>query len=122
MKRLLLVLLFILAAACHRQDERTSKELTAGDPAKGKQAIASYGCGACHQIKGVDGANGMVGPPLNNIGSRTMLAGQLPNSPDNMIKWIRTPQEVESGTSMPNLGVTENDGRDIAAYLYTLRE
>jgi cytochrome c len=120
MKRLALI--FLLAAACHRQDERTSTQLTGGDAAKGKQAIASYGCGACHQIRGVNGANGMVGPPLNNIGSRTTLAGQLPNSPDNMIKWIRTPQEVESGTSMPNLGVTENDARDIAAYLYTLRQ
>jgi cytochrome c len=122
MKRLLLALTFVLAAACHPKDEQTSKQLTGGDAAKGREAIGRYGCGACHQIRGVDGANGMIGPPLNNIGSRTILAGQLPNSPDNMIRWIRQPQQVESGTSMPDLGVTEADARDIAAYLYTLRE
>jgi cytochrome c len=122
MKRLPLVLALLLAASCHPKDERTSKELTGGDAAKGREAIASYGCGSCHQIRGVDGANGMVGPPLDNIGSRTTLAGQLPNSPENMIRWIREPQEVESGTSMPDLGVTETDARNIAAYLYTLRQ
>jgi len=122
MKRLLLVLTLVLAAACHPKDEQTSKELTGGDATKGRAAIASYGCGSCHQIRGVDGANGMIGPPLNDIGSRTTLAGQLPNSPDNMIRWIREPQKVESGTAMPDLGVTESDARDIAAYLYTLRE
>ena len=49
------------------------------------------------------------------------LAGKLPNQPENMIKWIREPQEVSPGTAMPQLGVTEQDGKDIAAYLYTLR-
>lgn len=122
MKRLvLLAFLLASAAACHKQDERTANQLTGGDPAKGREAIANYGCGSCHQIRGVSGANGMIGPPLNDIGSRTMLAGQLPNSPDNMVRWIRQPQQVESGTAMPDLGVTENDARDIAAYLYTLR-
>jgi cytochrome c1 len=39
-----------------------------------------------------------------------------------MIKWIREPQEVQPGTAMPELGVTEQDGKDIAAYLYTLQK
>jgi cytochrome c1 len=72
-------------------------------------------------VPGVDGANGLVGPPLGTIGERTYLAGQLPNNADNMIRWIRFPQSVESGTAMPDLNVTERDARDIAAYLYTLR-
>ena len=114
--------LVVLLAGCHRQDERTARQLTnGGEPERGRAAIVAYGCGACHEIPGVSGARGLVGPPLNNIGERTYLAGQLPNSSDNMIRWIRDPQGVESGTAMPNLNVTQTDARDIAAYLYTLR-
>jgi cytochrome c2 len=65
---------------------------------------------------------GKVGPSLQGIGGRTYLAGKLPNEPANMIKWIRQPQEVSPGTAMPELGVTEQDGKDIAAYLYTLQK
>ncbi|MEA2569069.1 MAG: hypothetical protein QOI24_1070 [Acidobacteriota bacterium] len=121
MKRVI-VFLAIAALACHRDDEKTARELTRGDAARGNAAISRYGCGACHEVKGVDGANGLVGPSLDGIGSRTYLAGRLPNSPDNMIRWIREPQSVANGTVMPNLNVTEDDARDIAAYLYTLRQ
>lgn len=120
MKRALLVVL--IAAACRHQDDRTARELTGGEPSRGRVAIRSYGCGACHTVPGVRGATGLVGPPLTNIGDRMYLAGQLPNTPDNMKRWIRTPQTVEPGTAMPDLGVNEPDARDIAAYLYTLRE
>jgi cytochrome c len=122
MKRALLFIA-LAALACHREDDkRTARQLTQGEPARGRVAIQKYGCGACHEVPAVDGANGLVGPSLKNIGSRTYLAGQLPNTPDNMVRWIREPQNVESGTAMPNLNVAEGDARDIAAYLYTLRQ
>ena len=38
-----------------------------------------------------------------------------------MIRWIQTPQEVDPKNAMPNMGVTDQDAKDIAAYLYTLR-
>jgi cytochrome c1 len=81
----------------------------------------AYGCGACHVIPGVTGAGGIVGPPLNNWSRRVYIAGNLPNTPENLVRWIRHPQAVEPGTAMPDLGVTEADARDIAAYLYSLR-
>lgn len=121
MKRAALALL-LLAAACHPQDDHTARQLAGGDPGRGKVLIREYGCGACHTVPGVRSATGMVGPPLTGIGDRTFLAGQLPNTPDNMKRWIRTPQLVEGGTAMPNLNVSEQDARDMAAYLYTLRE
>jgi cytochrome c len=118
-----LLALLLVITACHRaDDDRTARELTGGIPSRGREAIARYGCGACHAIPGVGGATGLVGPPLANIGERMILAGQLPNTPNNMIRWIRQPQQVESGTSMPNLHVGEHDARDMAAYLYTLRQ
>jgi cytochrome c2 len=40
--------------------------------------------------------------------------------PDNLVKWLRQPQNVVPGNAMPDMGVTPQDARDIAAYLYTL--
>ena len=123
MKRALLLLLALLGpAACHPQDHRTARQLTGGEPDRGRVALRAYGCGACHVVPGVRGATGLVGPPLTNIADRLYLAGQLPNTPDNMRRWIREPQKIESGTAMPDLNVSDRDARDMAAYLYTLRE
>lgn len=117
------MLMLLLFAACHRQpDQRTAILLTDGNPTRGRDAMEHYGCGACHNVPGIDGATGLVGPPLDNIGDRLILAGQLPNTPDNMMLWIRRPQTIESGTTMPDMHVSERDARDIAAYLYTLRQ
>jgi cytochrome c len=116
-----IIALALLLCACHSKDETTARQMTGGDPEKGRGLVRSYGCGACHEVPGVSGATGLVGPPLGNIADRIYLAGQLPNTPDNMMRWIREPQQVESGTAMPNLNVTSNDARDIAAFLYTLR-
>jgi cytochrome c len=110
-----------IAAGCGTSASSDAAEITGGDPARGIQAIQSYGCGGCHHIKGVRGASGLVGPPLDNIASRVYLAGHLPNSPQNMIKWIRFPQQVEPHTAMPDMSIPDRDARDIAAYLYTLQ-
>jgi putative membrane protein len=96
-------------------------ELTGGNPHRGAEAIRRYGCKSCHAIPGISGANALVGPPLAGIASRSYIAGVLVNSPDNMITWIRNPPAVDNKTAMPNMGVTEKDARDIAAYLYKLR-
>jgi cytochrome c1 len=93
---------------------------TGGNPEHGKQLIQSYGCGACHMVPGIHGARGLVGPPLFYLGQRTMIAGQLPNSPGNLARWIQHPRTVEPKTAMPDLGLTEDQAYDIAAYLYTL--
>ncbi|MHB1414518.1 MAG: c-type cytochrome [Chloroflexota bacterium] len=91
-----------------------------GNPTAGQAAIQKYGCGSCHVIPGVAGANGSVGPSLAGFATKSTIAGTVPNTPDNLIKWIMNPQAVKPGTTMPNLGVTQTDARDIAAYLYTL--
>lgn len=116
-----LALALALLCGCHGDVERTAAAMTGGNPQRGREIIRHYGCDSCHSIPGVVGARGLVGPPLDNIGSRSILAGQLTNTPENLMRWIRDPQSIEPGTAMPMLGVTEQDGRDIAAYLYTLR-
>jgi mono/diheme cytochrome c family protein len=92
-----------------------------GDADRGKQALHQYACSACHTIPGITSSSPHVGPPLAGIGGRSLIAGKLPNSPDNMVRWLRHTKEVDPLTAMPELGVNEKDARDIAAYLATLR-
>jgi cytochrome c2 len=91
-----------------------------GDVAAGKRALDQYLCATCHEIPGVTGANRHVGPPLAGIATRQYLAGILPNTPENMVHWIQYPQQVDPLSAMPGLGVSDQEARDIAAYLYTL--
>jgi cytochrome c len=93
---------------------------TGGDAKRGHDLIARYDCGSCHTIPGVADARGMVGPPLFFFGRRTYIAGELPNTPENLVKWIQDPTSVEPNTAMPKLGLTDQQARDVAAYLYTL--
>lgn len=110
------------SAACDRiPHEREARLLTGGDPYRGRDQIRRYGCDSCHTIPGVRTADALVGPPLTGIALRTYLAGRLENTPENMQRWIRHPWAVDARTAMPDMGVTERDARDIAAYLYTLR-
>jgi cytochrome c len=119
---LVLVLIsLVLMCACARAGDAPARELTGGDPERGVAAIGRYGCGSCHEIPGIRRANGTVGPPLTRIASRSYLAGRLSNTPADMMQWIQHPQEIEPGTAMPDMNVTEQDARDIVAYLYTLR-
>ncbi len=45
----------------------------------------------------------------------------MPNTPDNLIRWIEKPQDVKKDLQMPDMGVTDQDARDIAAHLYSAR-
>ena len=94
---------------------------TGGDWSRGKQVIDHYRCGACHTIPGIPDAHGLVGPPLIKWGRRTYIGGELPNTPDNLVRWIISPKSIEPGTAMPELGLSEQEARDAAAYLYTIR-
>ena len=88
-----------------------------GDPEQGHALIRAYGCGTCHTIGGIPGADQHVGPPLTGIAERTYIAGALYNTTGNLIRWIMDPQEVDPGTAMPDLGISESEARNIAAYL-----
>ena len=94
------------------------RESSAAIIANGRRLIASYGCGLCHTIPGIPGADSMAGPPLNCFYERTYVAGRLANTWDNLMKWIEDPQAIDPNTAMPNLGVSKEEAQDIAAYLY----
>lgn len=118
----LVLCLALLVAGCEGIDRAPQplRPVPGGDAARGAQAIRAYGCGSCHRIPGVPGANAMAAPPLDGWVDRSLIAGLLPNEAEYLQQWIRYPQAIEPGTAMPNMGVTEQDARDISAYLYTL--
>lgn len=90
----------------------------AAAPGRGPELVRAYGCGGCHTIPGVAGAVGKVGPRLDRVAEQAFVAGVLPNSPQHLADWIRRPRDHDPRTAMPDLGVTETDARDLAAYLY----
>ena len=60
------------------------------------------------------------GPSLEHWSERRVIAGVVPNDADRLVTWITVPQSIVPGNAMPNMGVTDGQARDIAAYLYTL--
>lgn len=105
-----------------RDDPGFARLLAEGNPERGRALIREYGCGSCHVVPGLREAAGKAGPPLTLWAERHFIAGELLNTPDNLVAWIVDPQAIEPGTAMPVLGVTPEQAFDIAAYLYTLGE
>ena len=91
-----------------------------GNAERGRVALAHHACSACHTIPGITGSSPNVGPPLKGLASRSLIAGKLANTPDNLVAWLRHPQAIKPLTAMPDMGVSEADARDMAAYLATL--
>lgn len=83
--------------------------------------MSHYQCGSCHVIPQVQGAAGRIGPSLERYARRSYIAGDLPNAPDTLARWIEAPSSLLPGTAMPDMGASPADARDMAAYLMTLR-
>ena len=116
----LLALCALLAACEGGKIEDNYVARSVGDPKLGRAVIREAGCGSCHTIPGIRGADGAVGPPLNFFARRTYIAGRIPNTRENLTGWILAPQSVDPLTAMPDVGLTEVQARHVTAYLYTL--
>ncbi len=102
------------------QDDPLDPELRAILDA-GNQAFVGSGCIACHRIDGTVAA-GVLGPDLTHVGSRrTIAAGILENTPEEMARWIRDPSAVKPGALMPALSLDEDTIRTLVAYLESLK-
>lgn len=118
----LLAVLPLLASTlsgCARGDAQTVARHAAVQ--RGAALIEHYGCGSCHTIPGINGADGLVGPPLTHWSRRGYIAGVLPNDQDDLQFWIRHPQQVVPGVDMPDMGIDQREARDISAYLETIK-
>jgi cytochrome c2 len=118
------ILLLLLTLACNR--ERPAAPPPA-PPAKqqldqGRLLITQYGCNVCHVIPGIAGAQGALGPSLAGVASRpTLSEGTVQNTPANLARFIQSPGSLNPQSSMPPIGVNEDEARAIAAYLLTLK-
>jgi cytochrome c2 len=111
-------------AGCDLSETETfeNKYVRGGDPAQGRAILASgvHGCTTCHAIPGIDTLRGVVGPPLDGMAERGLIAGQLPNKPGVLVAFLQSPPALVPDTGMPDVGLTPEQARHIAAYLYTL--
>jgi cytochrome c1 len=122
MKAIVCVLLLACAlAGCDQHESGARSGAVSGDAARGRIALTQYACHACHVIPGITGSDVYVGPPLAGLAKRAVIAGTIPNTPENLQAWIRDPQAMDPATAMPNMHVSERDARDIVAYLSGLK-
>lgn len=111
-----LLLAFVLAAllsGCADAPSPAAHSSTA-------DVMIHYGCPTCHVIPGVPGAVGKVGPSLAGLAQRSYLAGVLPNTPENLERWVMHPQKFQPGVAMPEMSVSSEDARRIAAFLESM--
>jgi cytochrome c oxidase subunit 2 len=94
------------------------------DPAvaRGKELFNSQTCADCHAITGDADARAKIGPDLTHVSQRkTLGAGVLENSDENLVKWIQNPQHFKPGVYMPDMRLSDEQAHDIAAYLESLK-
>lgn len=114
--------LWTSGAAAHAQP--AANELVTArvpEPARGRLLLAPYQCGSCHSVPGVPAARGVLAASLANYGRRSYIAGHVPNNGSTLARWIENPKALVPDTTMPDMGVSAADARDMAAYLGTLR-
>jgi cytochrome c1 len=95
------------------------RALTQGDPAHAPVIMRRYGCTGCHTIPGIVGADGQVGGSLADISKRVYVGGVINNSAENLVRWIVSPQSFLANSAMPATGISEDEARDVVAYLYS---
>lgn len=81
--------------------------------------LRQYACHSCHRIEGVVGPEVDTGPPLFDWPGRAYIAGVLPNTEDNLARWIMDPPAISPRTQMPDLGVQPEHARAMARYLFS---
>jgi cytochrome c1 len=110
-----------------RERLELAADMTGGDPRAGLGKMTSTGCTACHVVPGTPGwrsemvrERSRIGPPLDAYLRRLYIAGVIPNTADNLIRWLKSPPSIDPRTAMPDVHLSDQDARDLAAYLYTL--
>jgi cytochrome c oxidase subunit 2 len=93
------------------------------DPAvkAGRSAFLSQTCVSCHRVRGTP-AQGSYAPDLTHLMRReTFASGIVPNTPENLRRWIADPQKIKPGCLMPAFGLSDQDRDLIVDYFVTLR-
>jgi cytochrome c1 len=92
---------------CHQQDLKGTPQLNLG-----RQMLSQYGCVHCHTIKRPDGSviAGTDDPPsLAHVADKTTR--------EWIYAWLKDPQAYSTTATMPNFKLSDDDARDISAFL-----
>jgi cytochrome c2 len=118
-----LAVMLVLAGAglagCDGPPDRTPT-LGEADPQRGLRLVVEHGCTACHAFPGVQWPRGRLGPSLEGFGRQGLIAGQLPNQPGVLMRFVRDAPSLVPGTAMPAFPMSDQDARDVTAYLLRL--
>jgi len=109
---------FGLYTSSKAHDRAIAVALTGGNPDRAPALLRRYGCSGCHTIPTLPDADGKVAPPLGQLRKRVYIGGKLENTPANLVQWIVSPQRFAPGSAMPDSGISEDEARDVAAFLY----
>jgi len=89
--------------------------------AEGRKIFEHTACINCHTVVGT-AANGRFGPDLTHLMSReTIGAGLVPNTPENLRRWIQDPAAIKRGSLMPAMGMSDRELDAVTAYMASLR-
>jgi cytochrome c oxidase subunit 2 len=87
----------------------------------GKNFFFAQTCANCHAIGGTS-ALATAGPDLTHLaGRRQLAAGLLDNTPQNLARWLRNPQQIKPGCQMPNFNLNDDQVNELVAYLEGLQ-
>jgi len=114
-------MLGLIVGGCQDSVDRPADRVVVGDPDRGRRLVTDVGCNACHNIPGIRGPRGIVGPPLAGIASRPFLGGSVPNHPATMAEFVRNAPSLVPNTAMPSMPLEQKDAEDITAFLFSLR-
>jgi cytochrome c oxidase subunit II len=105
-------------AAAQRQNAPAA---ATAEQIRGQQVVERGPCAMCHTVRGTTAA-ARTGPDLTHFATRsTIAAAVLPNTRDNLIRWIAEPQHVKPGNRMPSTGLSQEELQAVVAYLEILR-
>lgn len=103
------------------EQRHSAETLLGGNVAAAPALIRQFGCAGCHIIPGVPEAVGLVGPELKDIGRRVFVGGVAVSTPETLIDWIVDPRSIDPQSAMPRTGISQEEARDVATYLLSLR-
>ena len=109
----------VMAWNAQHQFEAVATAMAGGDLRRAPGIIRRYGCAGCHTIPGIPGGDGQVGGPLADMKHRVYVGGVAINTPDNLVRWIVSPQAFSPRSAMPATGISDAEARDVATYLYS---
>ncbi len=101
-------------------DFKRGAQMTGGNPEMGRKKLAQHSCVSCHVIPGVPKGDGKSAQSLAHWSWHRKFLNTFPNTPENLERWLENPSHRKPGTTMPDLNVSPQDSRDMAAYLFSI--